>query len=396
MMPDSVHYRIRYVINIPEIDSTFVDNAPRMADMREFLAKVRDDSLITVTDVQFRGTASPDGTYDFNVWLSENRLRTFKELVRSYIDIPDSIIHANTAAIPWDEFRAEVVAADYLNHRDEILAIIDEEPRLVPFWGNRRIDARLLKLKTMYGGTVWEQLKSPILRDLRYGDAIFTFTRRKPFRFTPEPTIASLQSLTPPTLAFAPVEFFTWTPRIYIKTNIPAWIMFSANIAVEADLARHWSFSVPFYYCAMDWFKSTIKFRNLSLKPELRYWFRSEANDGFFIGAHFGMAYYNYAFDGDTRYQDYRGRTPALGGGLSFGWRKQISPNNRWRIELAAGAGAYRLDYSLFENTHDVKDGLWKGRRQKTYIGLDDVAVTIAYTIDLQRYARAYRKGGDK
>ena len=183
ILPDTAHFRLRYVINIPELDSTFVDNASRMSNIRDFLQQVRDDKLLRITDVKFRGTASPDGTYDFNVWLSENRLRTFKEFVRTYIDIPDSIIHANTSAIPWDEFRACVAASD-IEHRDEVLAIIDEEPRLVPFYNNRRIDARLLKLKKMYKGRVWEVLKKPILHDLRYGDAIFAFERLQPWPCT--------------------------------------------------------------------------------------------------------------------------------------------------------------------------------------------------------------------
>lgn len=176
---DTVRFRLKYAINSPELDASFTDNASRMTNIREFLREVRDDKLVKITDVKFRGTASPDGTYEFNVWLSENRLRNFKQMVHSYINIPDSIIHANTTAIPWDEFRASV-AASTMDYRDEILAIIDEEPSLVPFYNNRHIDARLLKLKALHGGKAWEALKSPILRDLRYGDAVFAFVRILP------------------------------------------------------------------------------------------------------------------------------------------------------------------------------------------------------------------------
>lgn len=173
---NNVHFRIRYVINRPEVDSTFVDNSTRITDMRSFLEMLRDDSLIHVTNVRFRGTASPDGGYEFNRWLSVNRLRTFKELVSEYITLPDSIIVANVDAIPWDEFRKKIVEADPpIPHRDEVLAIIDEGPRIVPWFNNRHIDARLLKLKPMYNGEVWEVLKEPILRDLRYGTVDFEY-----------------------------------------------------------------------------------------------------------------------------------------------------------------------------------------------------------------------------
>ena len=195
-VPDTARFRLKYPINSPEIESTFGDNSSRMTSMQGFLQKIRNDKMLQITDVKFRGTASPDGSYEFNVWLSENRLRTFKKLIRSYIDIPDSTIHANTTAIPWDEFRAAVAASD-MAYRDEILAIIDEEPRLVPFTNNRHIDARLLKLKALHGGKVWELLKSPILRDLRYGDAVFAFVRMLPSPYT-FPADTSRLTFTPP------------------------------------------------------------------------------------------------------------------------------------------------------------------------------------------------------
>lgn len=394
--PDTAHFRLRYKLNRTEIDSTFTDNTEKIQDMRDFLGKVREDSLITVTGIQFRGTASPEGPYEWNQYLSENRLRNFKALVREYIDIPDSIIISSAADIPWDEFRDRVDESEIL-YKDEILEVIDQGPALVPFWGGRHIDHRLLKLKKMHGGMVWTSLLD-ILFDLRYGDAIFSYSRRMPFSLTPELMLFDFAVEKPePNLTLSPLRVTTWTPRLYLKTNVAAWILFSANVAFEADLTRHWSVTLPVYYCAMDWIKSTIKFRNLSIMPEFRYWFNSHANDGFFLGAHFKVAYFNFAFDGEKRFQDYRGRTPALGGGVSAGYRLPISANGRWRMEFAVGAGAYKLDYSEFRNTPDVKDGEWLARKHGTYIGLDDVQITFAYTFDLTKYTRYYfQKGGRK
>lgn len=393
-IPDTAHFRLRYAINIPEIESTFGDNASRMADMQSFLQRVKNDKMIQITDVKFRGTASPDGSYEFNVWLSENRLRTFKSLIRSYIDVPDSLIHANTTSIPWDEFRASVAASD-MEYRDEILAIIDEEPRLVPFSNGRHIDARLLKLKSLHGGKAWQQLKSPILHDLRYGDAVFVFVRRMPPSFT---FPVDISSFTPPIFPIAPQDSVeTWTYRFHVKTNFVRLAMLNADLGFEFDLARHWSATLPVSYCALDWFKSTIKFRNFTVQPELRYWFSRKSNDGFFVGPHFQLCYYNYAFDGKYRYQDFRGRTPAIGGGIGIGYRKPISHNKHWRMEFELGAGAYPLDYSVFHNTPDVKDGQWVERRKKTYIGLDNVAVTLGYSFDLKKVQNTYHgKGGTR
>lgn len=390
----SKHFRLRYVINIAELDSSFVDNSERIMDIREFLTDIKNDSLTNITRVDFRGTASPDGTYDFNVWLSENRLRTFKELVNSYVTIPDSLIFAQSSAIPWDEFRQKVAESD-IDHKEEVLLIIDEGPKLVPFWGNRRIDHRLLKLKKMYGGKVWDVLKKPILFDLRYGDAVFYYTTLLPVPFMSIDTYVpvAVNDLLP--LPSAP-RFETWLPNIYLKTNLIGWVMGSVNLAAEFDLGPHWSFNFPIYYCAWDYFKSTIKFRNFTVQPEFRYWPNAKGyNHGFFIGAHFGMMAYNFAVNGSTRYQDYRGKHPALGGGLAVGFRKAISKNQRWFIEFSAGAGAYHLNYSKFYNTPDVKDGAWYERKTKTFIGLDQLTLSIAYRFPLTKYEKTYRKGGE-
>ena len=393
---ERVHFRIRYVINVPEIDSTFVDNAERIQDIREFLQTVKEDSLISIRSVKFRGTASPDGGYEFNCWLSENRLRTFKKLVGDYIDLPDSLILANVSDIPWDGFREKVAGSD-LEFRDRILEIIDEGPGLVPWFGGRHIDPRLLKLKRLGRGKAWESLKSPILQDLRYGDAEFEYFRRMPAVVPPVLPLAVPEKTEErlPTPRSASEDTEEWMPRLYVKTNVIGLAALNANLAVEADIARHWSVTLPVYYCGMDWFTPTVKFRNFSIQPEVRYWFRKSDNDGFFLGVHFGMSYYNFAFGGDNRWQDYRGRTPALGGGLSAGYRLPISRDKRWRVEFALGAGVYPLDYEIFENTADVRDGILLDRVQKTYIGIDKAAVTFSYSFDLKKFQWTYPvKGG--
>ena len=397
-MNGSKHFRLRYVINIAELDSTFVDNSDRIMDIREFLTEVKNDSLTTITGVDFRGTASPDGTYEFNVWLSENRLRTFKEMVNEYITIPDSLIFSQSSEIPWDEFRTKVEQSD-IDHKEEVLIIIDEGPKLVPFWGGRHIDYRLLKLKKLYGGKVWEDLKKPILYDLRYGDATFYFTTLLPLPVMELPIDVDLPAPVP-SLVMIPrmSELLTWTPRIYLKTNLIGWAAGSVNLAAEFDLGPHWSFNFPIYYCAWDYFKSTIKFRNFTIQPEFRYWPRVMSkgyNDGFFIGAHFGAMAFNFADDGRYRYQDRNGTHPALGGGLAIGYRKPISKNRRWHVEFSAGAGMYHLDYNVYENTPNYKEGELVRSKKKNWIGLDQATISISYNFPLTRYQRTYLKGGD-
>lgn len=175
-----------------------------------------------------------------------------------------------------------------------------------------------------------------------------------------------------------------WTRRIHLKTNAIGIGMGIINIAGEIDINQHWSFALPIYHCAWNYFTSTIKFRNFSVQPEFRYWL-SENNDGFFAGAHFGMVFYNFAFNGAYRYQRYHRGAPTLGGGLSIGYRKPISNNKRWRMEFSLGAGVYPLHYDKFHNIKHTSDGLLVESVKKTYWGLDQVAVSFSYTFNLNK-----------
>ena len=175
-----------------------------------------------------------------------------------------------------------------------------------------------------------------------------------------------------------------WSRKLHVKTNTIGLGLGIANVAVEIDLAKHWSFSLPVYYSAWDYFKTTLKFRTLAVQPEVRYWL-SKHNEGFFAGGHFGFGYYNLAFDGDYRYQDHNRETPAIGGGVNVGYRLPISKNHRLRVEFSLGAGVYPLHYDKFYNTPNTKDGLMIESIKKTYWGIDQAAVSFSYTFDLKK-----------
>ena len=168
-----------------------------------------------------------------------------------------------------------------------------------------------------------------------------------------------------------------------IKTNAMGVGLLMVNAAVEIDFAKQWSFHLPVYYSGWNYCTSTIKFRTLSFQPEVRYWF--EKKHRWFVGAQFGLGYYNLAFDGKYRYQDHDGETPALGGGLSVGYRIPLSENKRWQVEFVLGGGAYRLHYDRFYNEKNVADGQLYDTKKKTYWGLDNVAVSFSYRFELKK-----------
>ena len=148
-------------------------------------------------------------------------------------------------------------------------------------------------------------------------------------------------------------EGASWSPLYYIKTNMLGWPCLWVNFEGETDFAPHWSAAIAVYYSGWDYFHRDTKFRTFSVMPEIRYWFQGR-NDG----------------------------------GFTIGYRLPLR-NPRWKLEFAAGGGAYYLDYDIFENR---VNGSLIGRRHRVFYGLDKVAVSICYTFgDLKG-----RKGGER
>ena len=379
---------INFVVNRTIVNPGFSNNAARIEEIIEFLQEIRKDSTISIVEVSFAGAASPEGSDQLNRGLAKGRLAALERIIRKEVDIPDSIISRDDSHIPWSYLLSQIENSD-LSHKEEVIAILKEEARLVKYHRpNAHIDNRVVKLQQLDNGRVWKQMLKLFFKPMRNACAVIVTYKNIPRPAAIAPTIESIPSIKleanlPTTIPAirAIVPQVTWTPKLYIKTNAIALGMAIANIAGEVDLAKHWSFTLPIYYSAWDYFKATVKFRTFAVQPEFRYW-PSAKNNGFFTGAHFGLAYFNFAFNGEYRYQDYNGETPAIGGGISIGYVIPISDNNRWRIEFSLGAGVYALHYDKFFNTLITSEGMLIENDKKTYFGIDQAAISISYILN--------------
>lgn len=372
-------FSIDFRVNSASIDTTYSDNAVRMQELKQFIGKLRNDSTITITGVSFCGSASPEGSYQVNHRLSRARLATLENLIRKEIDIPDSIITRDEDYIDWESLRAQVAASD-IKYKETVLVVIDLERRYVDYPGGQHIDHRITKLKNIAGGSTWNELYKRYFKGLRYAYVMFDIEKKA---VLPPPTLPVMEEPID-TLAEIPAPVTIepeWIPHVHIKTNTLGLALIVANAAVEIDIAKHWSFHLPFYYSALNYFVSTIKFRTMAVQPEFRFWFNKD-NTGLFTGAHFTAMSYNIALHGDYRYQDHAGKVPALGGGISLGYRMPLNESGRWNLEFVLGAGVYNMHYDTFYN---VKNGKHVATYKKTYWGLDNAAINLTYRFGIKK-----------
>lgn len=351
------------------------------ATLRNFAHKIDSIGISNIDSIVIVSQSSPEGVYEHNLMLSRNRAKTMRKYLLDTHPELSGLLYVHPDGESWGRLR-EYVKKDTLMKNstiEKVLSVIDADINIgTKKWRMEQLPVYKYLLMTYY----------PRIRN-----SVFCIVYHR--RFAPGIAIDTIAAVGPSPIAatidreIKPVieEVKYWTPELHLKTNTIAWGLAISNMAVEIDLARHWSVSLPINYSAWNYFKTTIKFRTFSVEPEIRYWL-SEDNDGFFAGAHFGLIKYNYALDGDYRYQDHYRKTPSIGGGVSIGYRLPLDKEECWKMEFTLGAGAYTRHYDIFQNTPVTKDGLLLESIKDPYWGLDQATISFAYSFDLKARRR--------
>ena len=353
------------------------------------LALINADTTAVIKSIEFYGSVSPEGSYQTNFNLGKARIATAERIVRQHLNFADSItITYDNRLIPWEEILIPAIKADKnVPYRKELLKLLYRSPK-----ATGKDNRRQLLIEAM-GGKLYKVVAERYFKFMRKGGAIIVVDRpidgdivslKEIYnRGVVAPSIEDVQFTDVKPIQEQPAE-----PKsplgVTLKTNLLGWGLAISNLEVEFDLCKHLSLALPFYYSALDYGKSTMKFRTLATQPELRYWINKN-NTGFFAGAHFGLGYYNIATNGLLRYQDHNGTSPAIGGGISLGYRVPFSKKHNWHIEFIVGAGAYKLHYDTFYN---VENGRLVDTHKKTYIGVDNAAINISYRFNYKRDKR--------
>lgn len=350
--------------------------------------------------------ASPDGTQRANDRLVKYRVDSLAAYLVRETGVSNDKIEKHPIGILWEKLRQQVAASD-MPYRDEVLYILDNEPLWTFDAQDRVIGGRKKTLMDLRGGVPYNYMLHHFFPDLRNSALAMLYVKEATAEEQPpveqpepEPTVQEIPQTSEPVQEPAPevpaeivpaqptpqqepqkiVPAEAWTPGIRIKTNAIGWAMLMVNAAVEIDISRHFSFNLPIYYSGCNYFTSTAKFRMLGTQPELRIWPLRERR--FFAGVHFGVASYNLALGGDWRIQDHNGNSPALGGGINIGYRMPLGRSERWNVEFSLGAGIYKAHYDKFRNE---SNGAYSSTVRKTFIGLDNAAISFSYMFDLKK-----------
>lgn len=145
MVPEVENIKIRalqgsayidFRVNRIDIDPEYRRNPVELGKILASVDTVKNDPDCHVTAMSFKGYASPEGSYSNNTRLASGRTATLREYVGRQYNFPDSIITTSWEAEDWEGLRRYVEASN-LEHREQILAIIDSD--LAPDPKNEKI-----------------------------------------------------------------------------------------------------------------------------------------------------------------------------------------------------------------------------------------------------------------
>lgn len=168
--------------------------------------------------------------------------------------------------------------------------------------------------------------------------------------------------------------------NLSVKTNLLYDAAATVNLGVELALAPEWTLDISGNYNAWD-FSGNRKWKHFLVQPEVRYWLCEKFN-GHFFGLHLHGGQFNvgsvrtpFGLFGDCSNARHEGWY--YGAGVSYGYQWILG--KRWSLELTAGAGYVRSDYSSFLAP---VCGMKTGTGHHNYFGPTRAGITIIYVID--------------
>lgn len=375
-------YTLYFKLNQSVVDLSFKDNELTIDEMVEDINGILRKEGSVPHNLHIIASASPEGPTSTNRLLASKRAEQVKKLlIKLFPQYKNEKIVVEYVLNDWDGVILDITRhREDIKHSAELLGILKS-----PAYTSAQKDSLIRSMPEAF-----EDIRYSLMDNKRTASITFTildFDRVHNVVPAMEHTsfVGQVQQKdSKPKVVFrdvideAPLGKERRSLCLRLKTNTLGWALGHFNIAAEVDLAKHWSVAVPFYYSGgFNYFKETIKFRGIVIQPEARYYLQD--NDGLYFGVHAGLGWYNFAIDGDYRIQDHKGRRPAYGGGLGFGYTYNFKRNSNWGMEFAIGAGVYDAVYDKFYNE---PNGHYAERAvRKTFVGIDNASVSFIYRL---------------
>ena len=158
---------LSFKLNKSDILADFRENAAELRKITSTIDLVKNDKDVSITNIDIHGYASPDGPYDNNVRLANNRAAALRNYVCNLYTIDKKLFTYHATPEDWEGFKKKVEASN-LADKSAILAVANSS--MAP-------DAKDQKIKKLNPAS-YRYIMSEIYPRLRHSDYTVTYTVR--------------------------------------------------------------------------------------------------------------------------------------------------------------------------------------------------------------------------
>lgn len=376
---------VDFRVNVAHIEPDLSGNSAKLQQIVDYISSLRSDSTLSVTSVAFCGAASPDGSYDWNTYLAGARLASLEKFIRSKVYIPDSIISRDDSYIPWDYLRNQVLGSSHA-FRDSVVSIIDEAPELVSDPANGKlVDRRILRLKHLDNGKVWNELLRPCFGKMRNASAVIITYKADASRVIPVPdlqqaSVATAASVEIPGMIETPAAEPERMPRPFtmaVYSNLLFDALAIPNLGAEFYLGKNLSVGANWMYAWWSRDSRHRYWRTYGGDIHARYWFGKSARVKPLSGHHVDVYGQMLTYDFELGGRGYLGDRWTWGAGLAYGYSLPLS--RRLNIDFTVGFGYAGGEYKKYHP--DEGCYVWESTHRLNWFGPTKAEISLVWLI---------------
>lgn len=395
---DSV--KVHFRVSDTHIDPEYNGNG---ATLDSIFKKLETDSLLygpthRLRSVKVTGAASPEGSVQFNRYLSEKRADAIFNEFRSKGLLPDSIASFTYLGRDWHGLRDEVKSDGNVPFQEDVLSLLDiingSNPPAHP----------LAELKSLHGGVPYRYLLDNLFPELRASRLTVEYDRLYPAMKIPEMPLSTPSLTTGFNGEILPLPVFLGEVNecrpffMALKTNMLYDALLIPNIGAEFYIGKNISLTADWMYGWWDRDRTHYYWRAYGGNIGARWWFGKAAHEKPLTGHHLGL------FAGAVTYDFELGKGGIMGGvprgtlwdrcnfisGIEYGYSLPVA--RRINIDFSLALGYMGGKYLKYEPKYGFY--IWQSTHRLHWFGPTKAEISLVWLIGCDNYNRS--KGGKK
>ncbi|MDO4335626.1 MAG: DUF3575 domain-containing protein [Bacteroidales bacterium] len=426
LLPDTVQIHFRQ--SKWDLSRTVGNNGAVLDSIDKKLIRMQSDSLFKVIRMNFVGSASPEGSVEFNRMLSEKRAETLFNYFRNYDIFADSKLEFEFRGRDWQRVLNLAEQEPTLPYRDETLGVLRSIVADKILAGGTEPADALMRIKQLHRGVPYKYLYSRIFPKVRTSLVVLDYDWLTIPKFElsiPEktridfvedvPEVETLPETVSAELPRLQDIADTVSPRdsrpfyMAVRTNMLYDSALLPNIGIDFYFGKGFTLGANVMYGWWSRYRSDFIWRAYGAELDARWfpWYKRKVHTPFY-GHHFGIYTQIYTYDFEM------GRKGELGGkpggrltdspfwsaGLEYGFTLPVA--SRFSIDFSVGVGYTTGIYHDYRPDHIVGDEIhfvWQGTHRRHFFGPTKAEVALVWLIGHdntnRKRVKAAQEGGE-